>query len=125
MTSSVPAGQTDADDWFDLDKYKKAAGVAYEFSKKKMETAGEQERETIGSAGKAANQRHSSSDSTEDEKRDYDQANELIDIELFDTWVDNLDAATQERSLLFAQITTQLSTICMPDFLDTRQYSTL
>ena len=33
MTSSVPAGQTDVDDWFDLDKYKQAAGVAYEFSK--------------------------------------------------------------------------------------------
>ena len=45
MTSSVPSGQTNADDWFDLDKYRQAAGVAYEFSKKKMETAGEQERE--------------------------------------------------------------------------------
>jgi len=22
MTSSIPAGQTDADDWFDLDKYR-------------------------------------------------------------------------------------------------------
>ena len=38
----------DSDDYFDLDKYRQAAGVAYEFSKKKMETAGEQERETIG-----------------------------------------------------------------------------
>ena len=36
------------DDWFDLDKYRQAAGVAYEFSKKKMEDAGEQERSTIG-----------------------------------------------------------------------------
>ena len=29
MTSSVPQGQVDADDWFDLDKYRQAAGVAY------------------------------------------------------------------------------------------------
>ena len=36
------------DDWFDLDKYRQAAGVAYEFSKKKMEESGAQERETIG-----------------------------------------------------------------------------
>jgi hypothetical protein len=48
MTSSVPQGQVDADDWFDLDKYRQAAGVAYEFSKKKMEESGAQERETIG-----------------------------------------------------------------------------
>ena len=47
MSSSVPAGQSDLDDWFDLDKYKQAAGVAYEFSKKKLEDAGEQERRTI------------------------------------------------------------------------------
>jgi len=76
MTSSVPAGQTDADDWFDLDKYKKAAGVAYEFSKKKMETAGEQERETIGKG--ASETRESAAQQQrfrqEDEKRDYDQA---------------------------------------------------
>jgi len=47
MTNSVPSGQTDVDDWFDLDRYREAAGVAYEFSKKKMEDAGEQERKTI------------------------------------------------------------------------------
>ena len=47
MSSSVPEGQLDIDDWFDLDKYKEAAGVAYEFSKKKMEDAGGQERRTI------------------------------------------------------------------------------
>ncbi len=35
----------ESDDYFDLDKYRQAAGVAYEFSKKKMEDAGEQERE--------------------------------------------------------------------------------
>lgn len=55
MSSSVPVGQTDLDDWFDLDKYKQAAGVAYEFSKKKLEDAGEQERKTIGKG--AAEQR--------------------------------------------------------------------
>jgi hypothetical protein len=76
MTSSVPEGQTDIDDWFDLDKYRQAAGVAYEFSKKKMETAGEQERETIGKG--ATEQREFSEQSQrfkqEDEQRDYAQA---------------------------------------------------
>jgi hypothetical protein len=76
MTSSVPAGQVDVDDWFDLDKYRQAAGVAYEFSKKKMETAGEQERETIGKG--AEEQRGSASQQQEfsekDEARDYKQA---------------------------------------------------
>ena len=47
-SNTVPPGQTDVDDWFDLDKYKQAAGVAYDFSKKKMEAAGEQDRKTIG-----------------------------------------------------------------------------
>ena len=76
MTSSVPAGQTDVDDWFDLDKYREAAGVAYEFSKKKMEEAGGQERETIG---KGAEEQRTSAEQTqrfrqEDEARDYSQA---------------------------------------------------
>jgi hypothetical protein len=76
MTSSVPTGQTDVDDWFDLDKYRQAAGVAYEFSKQKMETAGEQERETIGKG--AEEQRASGQQQQEfkqaDEARDYKQA---------------------------------------------------
>ena len=76
MTSSVPAGQVDVEDWFDLDKYRQAAGVAYEFSKKKMETAGEQERETIGKG--AEEQRTSAEQQQEfkerDEARDYGQA---------------------------------------------------
>jgi hypothetical protein len=76
MTSSVPQGQTDIDDWFDLDKYRQAAGVAYEFSKKKMETAGEQERETIGKG--ATEQRTSTGQQQEfkesDEARDYAQS---------------------------------------------------
>lgn len=76
MTSSVPAGQTDADDWFDLDKYRQAAGVAYEFSKKKLEDAGEQERKTIGKG--ATEQRATNQQAQEfrqqDEARDYSQA---------------------------------------------------
>jgi len=47
MTSSVPTGQTDADDWFDLEKYRQAAGVAYEFAKKKIEDQAAQERLNI------------------------------------------------------------------------------
>jgi len=64
------------DDWFDLDKYRQAAGVAYEFSKKKMEESGAQERETIGKG--AEEQRKSAAQSQEfkqqDEARDYGQA---------------------------------------------------
>ena len=78
MTSSSPnVDPTYAnDDWFDLDKYRQAAGVAYEFSKKKAETAGEQERETIGKG--AEEQRTSATQQQEfkqrDEERDYNQA---------------------------------------------------
>jgi hypothetical protein len=73
---SVPAGQSDEDDWFDLDKYRQAAGVAYEFSKKKMEEAGAQERETIG---KGATESRTSAEQQQqfrqkDEERDYGQA---------------------------------------------------
>jgi hypothetical protein len=64
------------DDWFDLDKYRQAAGVAYEFSKKKMEDAGEQERATIG---KGAEEKRTTNEQTQrfsekDEARDYNQA---------------------------------------------------
>ncbi len=76
MTSSVPTGQTNTDDWFDLDKYKQAAEVAYSFSKKKLEDTGEQERKTIGKG--AEEQRTSSAQGQEfkqaDEARDYGQA---------------------------------------------------
>ena len=76
MTRSVPEGQTDVDDWFDLDKYRQAAGVAYDFSKKKMEDAGEQDRKTIGKKG--TEQRASAAQEqefkTKDEERDYNQA---------------------------------------------------
>ncbi len=64
------------DDWFDIDKYRQAAGVAYDFSKKKMEDAGAQERETIGKG--AEEQRTSSAQkqkfSEKDEERDRKQA---------------------------------------------------
>jgi hypothetical protein len=73
---SVPTGQSGADDWFDLDKYRQAAGVAYEFSKKKMEEAGAQERETIGKG--ATESRTSAGQQQEfrqkDEERDSGQA---------------------------------------------------
>lgn len=76
MTSSVPAGQTDLDDYFDLDKYRQAAEVAYSFSKKKIEDAGTQERETIGKG--ATEQRASAKQAQDfresDEARDYNQA---------------------------------------------------
>lgn len=76
MTSSVPAGQPDIDDYFDLDKYKQAAEVAYSFSKKKIEDAGTQERETIGKG--ATEQRASAKQAQDfresDEARDYNQA---------------------------------------------------
>lgn len=76
MASSVPTGQTDTDDWFDLDKYKQAAEVAYSFSKKKAEDAGTQERETIG---KGAEEQRTSAEQGQkfkqsDEERDYRQA---------------------------------------------------
>ncbi len=75
MTSSIEDTYA-SDDWFDLDKYRQAAGVAYEFSKKKMETSGEQERETIGKG--ATEQRRSAEQGQQfkqtDEARDYDQA---------------------------------------------------
>ncbi len=53
------------DDYFDLDKYRDAAGIAYEFSKKKMEDAGEQERKTIAKGAEEARK---------DEERDRNQA---------------------------------------------------
>ena len=51
MTTSVPSGQPDNDDWFDIDKYKEAAGVAFDFSKKKAEVAGEESRKLVQEKG--------------------------------------------------------------------------
>jgi hypothetical protein len=64
-TKSVPEGQIDADDWFDLDKYEKAAGVAYKYSKQKIEDTGEETRKIAG---------QSQEFSERDEARDYSQA---------------------------------------------------
>ena len=66
----------ESDDYFDLDKYRQAAGVAYEFSKKKMEDAGEQERKTIGKGGEETRQTAAQRQkfSERDEERDRKQA---------------------------------------------------
>ena len=66
----------DEDDYFDLDKYRQAAGVAYEFSKKKIEDAGEQERKTIGKGGEEtrASARQKQEFSEGDEESDRKQA---------------------------------------------------
>jgi len=66
MAENNTTDPNDIDDWFDLDKYRQAAGVAYEFSKKKMETAGEQERETIG---KGASEQRTSAGQTQEFRR--------------------------------------------------------
>ena len=64
------------DDWFDLDQYKKAAQVAYDFSIGKMEKSGDEERETIGKG--AFEQRETNKQSQQfrekDEERDYKQS---------------------------------------------------
>lgn len=71
-----PAPTYENDDWFDLDKYRQAAGVAYEFSKKKMEDQGAQQRESLGKSGQE--QRTSAEQtqrfSEDDEARDYGQS---------------------------------------------------
>ena len=71
-----PAPTYENDDWFDLDKYRQAAGVAYDFSKKKMEDQGAQQRESLGKSGQE--QRTSAEQaqrfSEDDEARDYGQS---------------------------------------------------
>jgi len=64
------------DDWFDIDQYKKAAQVAYDFSLGKMEKAGDEERETIGKGGseQRATNRQQQQFSEKDEERDYKQS---------------------------------------------------
>jgi hypothetical protein len=75
-TYADPLNSTDPDDWFDIDKYRQAAGVAYEFSKKKLEDTAKQQRETIGKTASeeraSAQQKQTFSES--DEARDYAQA---------------------------------------------------
>jgi len=77
MTTASGVDSTyDNDDWFDLDQYKKAAQVAYDFSIGKMRESGNQERETIGKG--AFEQRETNKQKQEfaerDEARDSRQA---------------------------------------------------
>jgi hypothetical protein len=64
------------DDWFDIDQYKKAAQVAYDFSLGKMEKAGDEERETIGKGAseQRSTNRQQQTFSERDEERDYKQS---------------------------------------------------
>ena len=64
------------DDWFDIDQYKKAAQVAYDFSLGKMEKAGDEERETIGKGAseQRSTNRQQQTFSEKDEERDYKQS---------------------------------------------------
>lgn len=80
MTSSSPKTTIEDtyadDDWFDIDQYKKAAQVAYDFSLGKMEKQGEEERETIGKGGseQRITDRQKQEFSEKDEERDYKQS---------------------------------------------------
>jgi len=75
-TAKDPLDSANKDDWFDVDKYRQAAGVAYEFSKKKLEDTGREQRETIGK--QATEERAGASQKQEfgqsDEARDSAQA---------------------------------------------------
>lgn len=64
------------DDWFDVDKYKQAAQVAYDFSLGKMEKQGEEERKTIGTGGsqQRTTDRQKQQFAEKDEERDYKQS---------------------------------------------------
>jgi len=63
--ATSPQDPSEVDDWFDIDKYRQAAGVAYDFSKKKVEDQGEETRKTIG---------YESEQKRRDEERDSKQA---------------------------------------------------
>ena len=61
----APVNETyESDDYFDLDKYKQAAQVAYDFSIGKMREAGDQQRTT-----NAQQQRFSEKDEARDSKQ--------------------------------------------------------
>jgi hypothetical protein len=80
MTSTSPEDDIDKtyedDDWFDIGQYKKAANVAYGFSKKKIQDAGKEERETIGKGAteQRTTNRQQQQFSEKDEERDYKQS---------------------------------------------------
>jgi hypothetical protein len=74
MSENIPGATSD--DYFDIDKYKKAAGVAVRASKQKMREEGRQTRKNIGTTG--SEQRTTSAQqqrfSEQDEERDYQQS---------------------------------------------------
>tara|TARA_B100000073_G_scaffold82557_1_gene63129 strand:+ start:53 stop:352 length:300 start_codon:yes stop_codon:yes gene_type:complete len=81
MTSSNSSNVDDTykdDDWFDLDKYKQAAQVAYDFSIGKMQEEGDQTRQNIGKTGfeQRETNKQKQEFSEKDEARDYRQANQ-------------------------------------------------
>lgn len=71
-----PLDSTQPEDWFDIDKYRQAAGVAYEFSKKKLQDTGEEQRKTTSNTAReeraGAEQKQTFSEA--DEARDNAQA---------------------------------------------------
>lgn len=71
-TATDPLDSANVDDWFDIDKYRQAAGVAYEFSKKKLEDTGKEQRETIG---KTATEERAGAQ----QKQEFSQADEARD----------------------------------------------
>jgi hypothetical protein len=75
-TATDPLDSANVDDWFDIDKYRQAAGVAYEFSKKKLEDTGKEQRETIGKQAteERAGAQQKQEFSQTDEARDSAQA---------------------------------------------------
>lgn len=79
-TSTSPEDKVDEtyedDDWFDIGKYKQAADVAYGYSKKKIEDAGKEERQTIETGGDQQRKTNSQMQqfSEKDEERDYKQS---------------------------------------------------
>tara|TARA_E500000318_G_scaffold20085_1_gene20752 strand:- start:107 stop:361 length:255 start_codon:yes stop_codon:yes gene_type:complete len=64
------------DDWFDLDKYKQAAQVAYDFSIGKMREEGDQTRQNIAETGSQQREtgKQAQQFSEKDEERDYRQS---------------------------------------------------
>ena len=71
---SIPGATTD--DYFDIDKYKKAAGVAVSASKRKMQEEGRQKRKNIGTTGSEQRTTNAQQQrfSEKDEERDYQQS---------------------------------------------------
>ena len=77
--TSTPSGVDSTyadDDWFDLDKYKQAAQVAYDFSIGKMREEGDQTRQNIGETGFQQREtgKQAQQFSEKDEERDYRQS---------------------------------------------------